>query len=367
MDFFPTMIFLLVFLPIVALFASMPYLTRRTISFGVSITEDNFHHLKLITMRKRYVLWSCCSGFLLTAVIWAITMSTDALDFGMMTLILALGLVAIHFAIYLIFHLKMKKLKTALSSNESFSRIVAIDTSFRSRKITYSAYWYILHAMIAALSFVFAISYYDQIPDTLTLQYDFKGNPTTIVSKSYQAVFMTNAIQFVLIVLFVCIHYVIVKSKQQIDSTQPEYSLQQNIMFRRRWSLFAILFGLLTVILLSVIQWAIILSFSYAVMGTVVISFITLMTIGIFITVFSTGQGGSRIKVSTKTTGQIPMDDDKYWKLGEFYFNKNDPSLFVEKRNGIGWTLNYARPVGWIVLLLPLTAVAVVLYISFVR
>lgn len=68
MDFFPTMIFLLVFLPIVALFASMPYLTRRTISFGVSITEDNFHHLKLITMRKRYVLWSCCSGFLLTVL-----------------------------------------------------------------------------------------------------------------------------------------------------------------------------------------------------------------------------------------------------------------------------------------------------------
>lgn len=41
MDFFPAMYFLLVFLPIVALFASMPYLTRRTISFGVSITDSN--------------------------------------------------------------------------------------------------------------------------------------------------------------------------------------------------------------------------------------------------------------------------------------------------------------------------------------
>ena len=37
------------------------------------------------------------------------------------------------------------------------------------------------------------------------------------------------------------------------------------------------------------------------------------------------------------------------WKLGVFYFNRNDPALFVEKRFGIGWTLNLAHPASWVI------------------
>lgn len=32
----------------------------------------------------------------------------------------------------------------------------------------------------------------------------------------------------------------------------------------------------------------------------------------------------------------IDRDDDQYWKLGMFYFNKNDSTLFLEKRFGVG-------------------------------
>ena len=49
---------------------------------------------------------------------------------------------------------------------------------------------------------------------------------------------------------------------------------------------------------------------------------------------------------------------DSCWKLGLFYFNPDDTALFVEKRIGFGYTINFARPAAWIVfmitLLLPL-------------
>ena len=32
-----------------------------------------------------------------------------------------------------------------------------------------------------------------------------------------------------------------------------------------------------------------------------------------------------------------------------FYFNRNDPALWVEKRFGICWTVNMANPRSWIV------------------
>lgn len=51
-----------------------------------------------------------------------------------------------------------------------------------------------------------------------------------------------------------------------------------------------------------------------------------------------------------------PQDDAFYkWKL--FYYNPDDPRLLVEKRLGVGYTFNFARPASWLILglvLLPL-------------
>lgn len=56
------------------------------------------------------------------------------------------------------------------------------------------------------------------------------------------------------------------------------------------------------------------------------------------------------------------FDDDSHWIGGIIYFNKNDPSIFVEKRFGVGWTLNFANPIGYIIFFVPL---AVILVLSF--
>lgn len=34
------------------------------------------------------------------------------------------------------------------------------------------------------------------------------------------------------------------------------------------------------------------------------------------------------------------LDDDRYWKGGIFYYNPNDPRMFVPKRSGLGYTVN---------------------------
>jgi uncharacterized membrane protein len=43
---------------------------------------------------------------------------------------------------------------------------------------------------------------------------------------------------------------------------------------------------------------------------------------------------------------------DQHWKLGMFYFNPDDAALLVEKRIGIGYTLNFARPLAWLIMAL---------------
>ena len=62
------------------------------------------------------------------------------------------------------------------------------------------------------------------------------------------------------------------------------------------------------------------------------------------------GQAGSR--VFKRMQGDVPLlaDDDEHWKLGLFYVNRDDASLFLPERFGIGWTMNFARPAAWAII-----------------
>ena len=54
---------------------------------------------------------------------------------------------------------------------------------------------------------------------------------------------------------------------------------------------------------------------------------------------------------------------DEEW-TGVFYSNPKDPSLFVPKRFGIGYTLNFGNPWAWVVVIFILLAIALPIILS---
>jgi uncharacterized membrane protein len=42
--------------------------------------------------------------------------------------------------------------------------------------------------------------------------------------------------------------------------------------------------------------------------------------------------------------------DSRYWKAGVLYVNPSDPAIFVRKRFGIGYTINFGHWVSWVVM-----------------
>lgn len=64
------------------------------------------------------------------------------------------------------------------------------------------------------------------------------------------------------------------------------------------------------------------------------------------------GQGGERLDARGGAAGR-PVGDrtlDQYWRWGIFYVNRDDPALFIEKRFGIGYTINLGNPRAWLLL-----------------
>lgn len=346
-------IILLVFLPTVLIMAITPYITRKTESFGVSIPETIYGSKELIALRKKYAINTSVLGI----IILAITLITGQIynETTWMTIfIVGIFLFIIgSFLIYFQNHKRMKELKAASDWEQAKMVTTIIDTKFRNRKLIYSNGWFIIALLITVFTFVLTYIYYDRIPDQIPMQYGLNGEVTNWATKSYGSVFTMPLTQVGMLGMFVFLNAMIGRSRQQIDASYPEKSIEQNVAFRRRWSLFFIITGSAFVLLFSLIQLSFIYPMDVQILIYVSLILTGLILIGTIVLSIITGQGGSRIKVATSQEGKmINRDEDQFWKLGVFYFNREDPAVWVEKRFGVGWTVNMAKPQAWFAFIL---------------
>ncbi len=349
-------IYILLLVILVPVYLSMmfiPYWTRRTESFGVSIPEDVYKTDELRGMRKQYVLLTACLSITVTIILllFGKTFATDEQKISFLFSGVVLGYIVFSFLIYLVFHRKMKILKRNNKWSADKTQLVVVDTAFRKQKLTHSNLWFVLSFIIVLVTVFITFQNYQSMPEQIPTKYNFDGEVTNWVDKSYRSVLILPIMQVYLTLLFIFINTIISKAKQQVSAENPEESMYKNVIFRRRWSLYIIIIGTAVVLLFSFIQFSTIYPINTQIMTVVPLIFTIGLVLGSIVLSITTGQGGSRVKTSTTGVNGavIDRDDDRYWKLGMFYFNQNDPSLFLEKRFGVGWTINLARPLAWII------------------
>ncbi|GIO27859.1 DUF1648 domain-containing protein [Ornithinibacillus bavariensis] len=345
-------ILLTVLLPIFISTIFIPYWTRRTESFGITIPEEIYYTDRLKKMRKQFVIFSAVASVILTLLFFIVISINDINDeiFAIyFSSLIGLYLIA-HFSIYYYFHRKMKKLKQQEKWGSDKPQQVFIDTEFRRQRLNHSNLWFVIPFLISFATIAVSFKFYDHIPNQFPVQYNFSGEVTNWVTKSPRTVLALPIIQLYLILLFMLLNTMIAKAKQQIHAERPVESMQQNIIFRRRWSIFLIGTGIGTSLLLTLTQFFIVFSINPTVISYISIIFTFILVVWAIILSITTGQGGSRVKIAKGNSGEIiNRDDDKHWKLGVIYFNPNDPAIFLEKRFGVGWTINLARPLAWII------------------
>ncbi|HLS23587.1 MAG TPA: DUF5808 domain-containing protein [Pseudogracilibacillus sp.] len=330
----------------------MPYFTRRTESFGVSIPEVYYERKELKKMRSRYSKIMLATLVLLLMILLLIFYFTPETVFYISFTVLLIVYLITSFLIYLPFHYQMKRIKKEKNWQAEFTEETVVDLSFRNEKITLSRWFYVIPFFITVATIVYTFSIYDSIPDQVWRHISFSGE-ITYTDKTPGTLLHLPIMQLFMIGTFLIIDYVISQSKQQLSPAKPEISKKQNILFRRRWSIFLFIMGTLVVVMFSFMQLSIIHESLIPYLDPVNYTIIGIILVGTIWLSIRTGQGGSRIKVKGEEEAlKMERDEDRYWKLGQFYFNKDDPSIFVEKRFGVGWTNNWAHPLSWILLII---------------
>lgn len=360
MQLFSILPIILIFAPLALLLSFAPYVTRETISFGVTISQYNYYTPVLRKLRRTFATASLIgNGLIIFACLYVLRSAneeTTAMITGVCTMIFIVYWSALH----IVFHFKMKKIKSTLTNVESPQR-VTIDTTFRQNKLTYSNYWFLIHIAINVAIAIISILNYNELPNVIPMKYDLQGNVTSIVPKTYLSVLAINLVQLGIIALMMLVNWSIKTSKQQLTPSNPAQFAADHIRFRRKWSLFTIITGLLLTILFAFIQ------INMFVPNQVLLTAISLITsvailLGAILLSLTGRQGGGKIRnhqEDGERSKEQPVNDDDHWKLGFIYFNANDPSFTVEKRYGIGWTINFARPLSWVLLLFIIAIVVI--------
>ncbi|AUM95214.1 TPA: DUF1648 domain-containing protein [Clostridium botulinum] len=332
-----------------------PKTTRKDIFLGVRIPEEESGKIEIKNIYKSFVLWNIIISlpviFLLSFIVYKFN------NIGLFVLFTFIY-IFISFLIYLKFNKDVKQLKSNKDWFKNKKQVIAVDTEFSSEnpnKSLISPWWFLIPIVIILITIFINIKIYPSLPNRVATHWDFNGNINGYQNKSTFLIYQMPLMEIFMTSIFFLCYKIIGWSKKQISAVNPEESKIRNKLFRRILSIYITFSTIAMITFLSIINFQImkVIDISNKFMTYFSLIFALSMIIVPIILGIKIGQGGSKLKLNYKDeniNNFINKDDDNHWIFGNtIYYNKEDPSLFIEKRFGIGWTINAGRPLGLII------------------
>ncbi|UOQ46609.1 DUF5808 domain-containing protein [Gracilibacillus caseinilyticus] len=216
--------------------------------------------------------------------------------------------------------------------------------------------------IVTAATMFLTIRLFDQLPT----HWGPNGQADAYSDKTWLTALGLPLILFVLQTMFFSIHTSTKRSGIKVNAVRYTSAKLRQFRLRKYTSWFILVINLLMTMLFTFLQLNLLYEklFSNLMMMLVPLGFLLLVLISTILLAIKVGSVDSDFegKMPTEQKSVDIYDDDRYWKAGLFYFNPDDKSIFVEKRFGIGWSINFANPVGYLLVIVP---VVIIIVISF--
>ncbi|MBB6670206.1 DUF1648 domain-containing protein [Cohnella nanjingensis] len=326
-------------------FIVISMITPAYLIFGLYVPEEDRADAALRRLRRRYGGWAVLTGLLGLAAGAAAAMLSDGNPDAILpaTLVVQIAGLIVAWRAGRRAALKLKAERGWEAPNQT-KRV--IDLRFRERQRLVGNGWFAVHLLIIAVCIAVAILQWDRIPDVMATHFGINGEADRFSKKTVGTVFTLNILQVFMTGLFIGINYMIRGTRQNLDPDHPVASMEKQLRFRRANSIFLYALSLFIILLFGVIQGFTLYDWPQTVLLAVMVPLPLLIMGGVIgFLVYLTRNG-----LDAQAAGPNAKDD-RYWRGGGIYFNKNDPALVVEKRYGVGWTFNFAHPLAWVILI----------------
>lgn len=308
-----------------------PLASRPTIQFGVRVPPAHTAAAVLRHERRAYQWRSAVVAICATIVVIAIG---GRASWWPSRLILAVEILA-NLGCFWLAHQRITKVKSAENWFAGRRQTVVADTSWRTEPQRFPVGWLLPAVAVIVATVIIGVLRYPHLPAYL----DSGGHR---VATSPARAFAVIIGQVYVTALGTGLLLLVYRSRPDLDTADPAASLRS---YRKALSAFAraalILFACinLTVLLAGLQIWQI-LRLSRG--GTVLVLLpVVLGLVAFFVTLVRAGRERARTSRVASTTDR---DDDRFWKGGLVYFNRDDPAVLVSARFAFGWTANFGNP-----------------------
>lgn len=343
------MLILVAIIPLVGLtMAVTPWLQPRGEVFSVSVPTSARDDARIRGLMTRYVTSVVSVTIALTCIALAFCLMGSAQAALAAVIAGMLAPMAVGYGLILRYRAKVQALKRECGwQAQAQQRIAAVGEEPAAAPRPISLAWNLLYVPLALLTVAVVVAGYDAMPASIPMYVDVAGNVTDVVPKSPVVAAFPVLFEVFLAVIFAFCHWTVLRSKKGMEPAHPASSTWAYGMFARAQTTFLLVAGLLCTAVCGLgmaLAMIGVVSMGMAVM--VIIGVAVLVTAGSLVVGVKYGQSGSRV-FRMESSGALLVDDDRFWKLGMLYYNPDDASLFLPQRSGLGWTVNWARPAVW--------------------
>jgi uncharacterized membrane protein len=315
-----TLLILFTILPlalVAVIFQFMPLLTRRGIFFSATVDPEFPQSADGRRLLRSY-RWQAALWTVLALALAALAPARPAFAATMPTLILTAG-------IGFTYWLKFREVHERYGLRRPEVREASLSPAEETASIRP---WLVIPPFVAIAAVAFYLNaHWSQIPDQFPVHWGIDGQPNRWGSRDFAGVYGTLLMATLMNLLCLGFAWALLRMSRK--------SMMRYVTVRMlEVLLYPLTFTFLVVSLLPLMRIPLWLA------PSVLLAFIA----GVFFWSY-------RKITAPSAPDEVPEpQNDSYWKAGVFYYNPKDPAIFVSKRVGIGYTMNFANKISWVVL-----------------
>ncbi|QUQ63993.1 DUF1648 domain-containing protein [Kutzneria sp. CA-103260] len=315
----------------------LPAVSSPTVPFGVRVPARHAAD-PVVARQTRVYRWRVVvSGVAIVAVgavLYGVTGEAVLLPLWVLVLLGA------WYGCFFLANHEIRAAKAAGGWYEGLRQGIAVDTDLRTDPPRFPWLWLTPAVAITVATAVLGVILYPSMPETLTVHYGANG-PDRLAAKSIGAAFALVFVQIGVTALLTAITVAAFRSRPDLDPAHPVGSARWH---RRYLALGAkTLLGLAAMIDLAMLGSSVLMwtgTVTWWARLVVVVPILAAVVVALVVLARNNRERDG----SERDTGLTHRDDDKHWRGGLFYVNREDSALVVPRRFGLGWTLNFGNP-----------------------
>jgi uncharacterized membrane protein len=322
-----------------------PFIVRRGLLFGVYVGEERWDGEEARSITRRWTV-ALVASMGLGLVLAAVVVSLDG-PVPLAVLVSVVAQIVGSYGTYLWAHFRARRL--AAPGAPAAAAVILADPP-GSLLLPLASLAFAVIGGVIALGY--AWMHYASLPAQVPTHFGVSGRPDAWSPRSFGSVMVLPLATLLMGLAMGVTAVLTARAKRAIRHPGGAASIDAQLRFRRAMANFLAGVGILTTSMLALMSVYAVrtgLGLAAGIPGSLMALTIVMLVYavgGSLYLAFRYGQGGARLERKAAGAGALTngLADNSQWVLGVFYVNRDDPSIFVEKRFGLGYTINFGNP-----------------------